>query len=131
EFVQELAVVDRGVHFVAELVQGVLGGLLQFRCAQAQQGGLVGRCDKLEVDGHGSPFGHFILRLSGAGGGLAAIWRGVSAGAVMRRSEMLVVESPRAFLMLSMPRVTIPRLLQYISAVSSVMMFFLKDSRQE
>src|SRR6185436_13482279 len=86
---------------------------------------------------------YFTLRVSGArgggGGGGAPPGLGAGAGAVrgsvgigvMRNSLMLDTSSPRDFFSRSMPRVTTPRLLQYISAVSSVMMFLLEASTTE
>ena len=53
EFVEELAMVDGGMDLEAELIQGGLGGFLQFRRAQSEQRGLVGGGEKLEFNRHG------------------------------------------------------------------------------
>jgi len=63
---------------------------------------------------------YFSLSVTGTLGGLDT--RSVSDLFVMRRSTIEEVVSPRTFLMASIPRLTIPRLLQYSSATSSVTM---------
>ncbi len=53
ELVKKLAVIDGGMDFVAELIQGGLGRVHQLRSAQAEQRGFVGGREKIKFDGHG------------------------------------------------------------------------------
>src|SRR4026209_1941284 len=104
--------VDRGMHLETQLVEGGFCGVLQFRRSQTEQGRFVRGCEKIKFDRHN----YLTFRVSGMTGAL----RGFSDCGVMRRSLTFEVCSPRVFLIISMPRVTTPRLLENRMAVSSL-----------
>lgn len=106
EVAGELGVGSRGVEFVAGVEQRGFGGCEPLGCAEQGQGGPVSWADEIEFRAHG-----YLRRRLGAGvggGGAAGRW----SSARSMRLVIEVVDSPRFFLMLSMPRWVGPRRLQ-------------------
>lgn len=104
ETYQEVAVSGGGVNLVTEFVEGTHGGFEPFRGGESQQGGLVGGADEIKFVRHG------YFSLSVAAMGVRPVFP--SRPFFIRSEFIVVVDSPRVFLMLSIPRITGPRLVQ-------------------
>ena len=109
EIGDEIAVRRRLMNLVAQFGERGLGQLLPLRRAEGEQGRLVAGAEKFKFGGHGYLS---LMVAAGTGGGGGRVDTASSMRGAIFRLETSVVLSPRFFLMLSMPRVTGPRLLQ-------------------
>src|SRR5262249_54710498 len=131
---EKVAVRRRGVNFVTEVGKGAARRLEPFRAGECQQGRLIRGAYEIKCRSHAllvikikikrrikrkrkiqtlertkaERGGYLILRVAGTGGAPAT----ASLVAFIRSELMVVVVSPRVFLILSIPRVTGPRLVQ-------------------
>jgi hypothetical protein len=105
---EKVAVCGGGVNLVAELLERFLDLFQPFRRRESEQCGFIRSADEFKLFAHVT-LNYLILSVAtGAGVALPAI----STIPFMRSEPMFVVISPRALRMLSIPRVTVPRLVQ-------------------
>src|SRR5689334_6039040 len=100
----EIFMAGRDQHFVIELAEDILANRNNVLGRQSQQGWLVARIEKVQIDRHG-----YLSRRVGGRGGPSSTALSIF---FIRKLLMLLVVSPRCFLRLSMPRETGPRLEQ-------------------
>jgi len=106
---EEITVSGSGVDFVAKLLQCGLDLFEPLRCGEGEQSRLVCGCKKIKL------LAHNYFNFTVTSGVAFPFPPGLPIASMipfMRSEPTLLVISPRALRMLSMPRVTVPRLEQ-------------------